>query len=400
VPRDLSGYPRAFWVLLSGQLLNSVGTSLIFPFLTVYLHEALRVNLAVVGAVLLAQGLAQVAAVSLGGLLADAWGRVPTMTLSLGLGALTTFALATLQAPLWVILLVVLRGGAMPLFQPAAQALVADLVPKDRLYGAFSVQRIAQNAGVILGPMLGALLLQRSFAMLFLASSGILAVFTVLSAVLLRRADQPAAGRRAGGTPFSLRALRDPYLLTMTACFVLISLSYSQLYWVVPGYLTIFLHLPASRFGFLAAENAALVVVFQLPLTALSHHWRSEVTIAVGAGCYALGFSAMTTLRSFLPFLVPVAVISLGEILVNPSIVSLVARRARPDDRGKLIGLVSLADRGGAAVGPAAGGSLLTFGGPALLFPGTAAIAAIAACGYLLLGRRSAHQAAGVPADG
>ncbi len=381
---ELRSYPRSFWVLFFGRLLNSIGTSIVFPFLAVYLHDTLHANLAMVGFVLLLQGIAQVIAVSLGGVLSDSWGRLPTMFFSLGTGALATLSLAVVGAPVWIVVLVVVRGGLMPLFDPAAQAFVADIVPRESLYPAYSLQRVAGNAGIILGPMLGAFLLRHSFSILFLLSGAIALSFGLL-AFLLLRGTESRSNLVAGPAGLSLALLRDPYLLSVTGLFAIVSLTYSQLYWVVPGYMTVYLHLPPADFGFLAAENAVLVVALQMPLVALSRSWRPERAIAIGAALYGLGFLLMTPLRGFLPFLLPVAVITVGEVLLSPSITSLVVSRARPEDRGKAIGLVSLANRSGSAVGPLAGGSLLTLGGPWVLFPGIFVVAAIATVGWLRL---------------
>ncbi len=385
---DLRRYPRAFWVLFAGRLFNSIGTSIIFPFLTVYLHDTLHVSLAVVGLVLLGQGAAQVVAVLVGGLLSDTWGRLPTMVLSLLGGAAVSLTLAFVHAPLFIVVLIIVRGGILPLFAPAAQAYVADIVPKDDLYPAFSVQRVAANAGIILGPMLGAFLLHDSFAILFLLSGSIAAVFGFAAPTLLRGARRdPREVGAATSLGFSAALLRDRYLLAVLGLLVLASVAYSQLYWVVPGYLTVFLHLPATDFGFLAAENAVLVVLFQIPMTTLARNWAPSVAIAVGASLYAVGFALMAPLGSFLPFFVPVAVITAGEILLQPSVTALIAMRARAEDRGKAMGLLTLANRSGSAVGPLVGGSLLTYGGPWFLFSGTALVAGAAAAGYALLRR-------------
>ncbi|MDA8346340.1 MAG: MFS transporter [Thermaerobacter sp.] len=383
---DLSHYPRAFWVLFAGRLFNSIGTSLIFPFLTVYLHATLHVSLAIVGLVLLGQGAAQVIAVIVGGLLADSWGRLPTMVLSLLAGAAASIALAFVHAPIWIVLLIILRGGLLPLFAPAAQALVADIVPKEKLYPAFSIQRVAANAGIILGPMLGAFLLQHSFAILFLLSGLIAAVFGLAAPALLRGVQPaPQHASQSIGSGLSLALLRDRYLLAIVGLLVLVSLAYSQLYWVVPGYLTIYLHLPAADFGFLAAENAVLVVLFQMPMTRLSRNWQPATAIAVGASLYGVGFLSMAPLGSFLPFFIPVAVITIGEILLQPSVTALVVSRAQATDRGKALGLLTLANRSGSGIGPLLGGTLLTYGGPWVLFTGTALVAGIAAGGYARL---------------
>lgn len=376
-------YPRAFWVLFAGRLLNAIGTSLIFPFLTVYLHVSLHVSLPLVGAVLLAQGAAQVLAVAVGGVLADSWGRVRTMTTSLVLGAAATLGLALAHAGWLIVLLVVARGAVMPLLEPATSALVADIVPQEQLYAAYSTQRVASNAGIIVGPMIGALIAGRSFAPLFWLSGGIAICFTVF--VLLALREPP----REHGSParISLAPLRDRGMLWGVGLFTLVSLVYSQLYWVVPGYLTIYLHLPPNRFGFLAAENALLVVLLQLPVTRLSRGWTPETQLGVGTLLYAAGFLLMAPIRTFAPYFLPVGVMTLGELLIYPSITAFAARRAGQRDRGKYLALVSVANRSGSAVGPLVGGGLLTALGPVGLFVGIAILGSVTAFGYFRLGR-------------
>lgn len=379
-------YPRAFWVLFAGRLLNAIGTSLIFPFLTVYLHVSLHISLPLVGVVLLAQGAAQVVAVAVGGVLADGWGRVRTMTTSLVLGAAATLGLALAHSGWLIVLLVIARGGVMPLLEPATLALVADIVPADQLYSAYSTQRVASNAGIIVGPMIGALIAGRSFAPLFWLSGGIAICFTVF--VLLALREPP---REHGSLArISLAPLRDRGMLWGVGLFTVVSLVYSQLYWVVPGYLTIYLHLPADRFGFLAAENALLVVLLQIPVSRLSQRWTPETQLGVGSLLYAAGFVLMAPIRSFAPYFLPVAVMTLGELLVNPSITAFAARRAGERDRGKYLALVSVANRSGSAVGPIIGGGLLAALGPVGLFIGIAALGSAAAAGYFRLGRAQA----------
>ncbi len=375
-------------MLFAGRLFNSIGTSLVFPFLTVFLHDALHVSLAVVGLVLLGQGAAQVLSVVGGGLLADAWGRLPTMVLSLGGAAAASIALAFVSAPVWIVVLVIVRGGILPLFVPASQALVADIVPREDLYPAFSLQRIAANAGIIIGPMLGAFLLHGSFDILFVLSGAIAAAFGLAAPSLLRGAEREASqNRQAEHGGFGLALLRDHDLLWVVSLLVLVAVAYSQLYWVVPGYLTVYLHLPPTDFGYLAAENALLVVLLQIPATLLSRNWSPVAAITAGAALYAIGFAMMAPLRGFLPFFLPVAVITAGECLLQPSVTALLAARAHSSDRGKAMGLLTIANRSGSAVGPLVGGTLLTYGGPWALFSGTAIVAGAASLGYLRLWR-------------
>jgi hypothetical protein len=39
VQRTVADYPREFWILFGGTLVNSAGSALIFPFLTLYMRQ-------------------------------------------------------------------------------------------------------------------------------------------------------------------------------------------------------------------------------------------------------------------------------------------------------------------------------------------------------------------------
>ena len=95
----------------------------------------------------------------IGGLVADRYNRRAilffTQTIELGvalmLGLLTM--LGTIQ--LWhIYLLSAIQAAAMAFDMPARQSLVPNLVPRDDLPNAFSLQSIAFNTGAIVGPAL------------------------------------------------------------------------------------------------------------------------------------------------------------------------------------------------------------------------------------------------------
>ncbi len=172
--------PRLFYVLLAGRFVNMVGNSLVFPFLAVFLASRLGGSLASVGLAMGAYGVIQVMSVLSGGIFADAWGRRRVMLVSLSAGAVAAYVVGVV-GPLWALFVALAcMGFALPLFQPASMALVADLVPKDKLNESYALLRMASNAGIIIGPMVGGLLADHSFYWLFALDAVSLAAFWVL----------------------------------------------------------------------------------------------------------------------------------------------------------------------------------------------------------------------------
>jgi predicted MFS family arabinose efflux permease len=391
-----SRFPRTFWVLFWGQLFNNTGTSLVFPFLAVYLHLRLRAPVPVVGLILTGQGLLSAAGMLAGGVLADRLGRRPTMLVSLVSGAVLTFLLGLPLPAAATVITVLARGFVFPLFMPASQALVADLVPKEELFEAYSYLRIATNAGIILGPMLGAFLVQASFLWLFLPAAGTMLAFAVYLRLAVPRVPPPArAAPRRSYLP-DLGRLRDPNLVAFLALAMAVSIVYAQLFWTVPQYLVESLHESAGFFGFLAAENGVFVVLLQVAQSRWAETRPVGKVLALGAWLYAVGFASMALWGTGPPFFASVFVITLGENLVNPGISTWVARRADPAERGQVIGLQGLASNLGSSLGPFLGGVALDAGGRVALFGGVGLLAAVAALLFPRVDRGAATHSDGL----
>ncbi|WP_020376169.1 MDR family MFS transporter [Sulfobacillus thermosulfidooxidans] len=372
--------PRVYYILLIGRFFNLVGNSLVFPFMTIYLASRLHASLSVVGVVMAFYGASQVISVLVGGVWSDRFGRRLVMLGSLLLGALVTFGIGLVHNSWLLITLLTLMGFFMPLFQPASMAMVGDIISRDRLNYAYSLMRMASNAGIIIGPMLGGLLADHSFFWIFAldALSMLLFSLVIFFAVPESRPVKHSPSRQQGHMK---DVLRDQAFVHFAGLWALTGLVYSQLFMVVPAYLHINLGYPPSVFGYLAAENAIFVVLLQIPITRLTRRISHLTLMAVGVFFYALGFWLMLSGRSFAVFALAVFVITLGENFINPAASAWVAERAPEIVRGRYMGFFSVANRVGAALGPLFGGILLSQG-PQWWLITTGILALLAAQGY------------------
>jgi len=352
--------PRPFYVLMAGRFMNLVGNSLVFPFMTIYLATRLHASLGIVGLIMTLYGASQVTAQLLGGVLSDTWGRKRVMITATILGALTTVEVGLAHHAGFLIIMLVLMGLTVPLFQPASMAMVGDLVPESKLSHAYSLMRMASNAGIVIGPMIGGFLADRSFESIFLLDALSLVIFFVIIARFIPE-TRPAGPRPRN--PGGIRdVLRDRAFMHFSALWGLTGMVYSQLYQVVPAYLHVDLHYPPSIFGYLAAENALGVVLLQWPLTRLTRPLGASTQMALGVLAYAGGFLMMLTGHQISVFAGAVMVITIGENIINPAASTWVAERAPEALRGRYMGVFGLANRLGAALGPSWGGWLLTLG--------------------------------------
>ncbi len=378
--------PRLFYVLLAGRFVNMVGNSLVFPFLAVFLASRLGGSLASVGLAMGAYGVIQVVSVLSGGIFADAWGRRRVMLVSLSAGAVAAY-LVGIVGPLWALFLALAcMGFALPLFQPASMALVADLVPKEKLNESYALLRMASNAGIIIGPMVGGLLADHSFYWLFALDAVSLAAFWVLIWTNIPETRPTGHRETLATTVGGLKSVgRDRAFVGFAVLWAIAWLVYSQLYQVLPAYLHIDLHFPAGIFGYLAAENALLVVALQIPLARWSKRLPPFSAMALGLSGYGLGFLVMLLASGLAGFALAVVVITLGENVLNPAAATWVATHAPAELRGRYMGFQSLASRCGSAVGPVMGGALLAHGAA----PWLAVTVMVAGVGAALLVRQS-----------
>ena len=122
-------FPRPFWILLFGDVFQSLGFGLIMPYLTLYPTETIGVSPALAGVLLALFSLGAFAGTPLGGVGSDRMGRRPVMLAGLaGSGAAAlVFGFAS---DVWLVgAMIVVWGIFSSLFDPAASAFVADVAP-------------------------------------------------------------------------------------------------------------------------------------------------------------------------------------------------------------------------------------------------------------------------------
>ncbi|MBC7223989.1 MAG: MFS transporter, partial [Anaerolineae bacterium] len=153
--REFAAFPRPYWVLFFGSIINAVGGGLVFPFLSLYLRQRLDAPMTTVGFILTAWSLAAFPGQLLGGELADRVGRRGMMVLSLVASGLTTLGFGLAGSLAAFLALAVLAGLTNTFYGPAASAMVADLVgPRERAR-AYGLLRVTNNFGFAFGPALG-----------------------------------------------------------------------------------------------------------------------------------------------------------------------------------------------------------------------------------------------------
>jgi MFS family permease len=369
---DLRAFPRQFWILVAGTFVYTGAAALGFPFEGIYMSQTLHISLTVIGVVFGLVTMAVMPFQVLGGTLTDRFGR-KSMMLVAAVSATVWFLGFAWAHHAWQVAILVAMEGAFgwPLFQTAANAMTADLLPEEQRAEAFSVLRTAMNVGVVGGPPIGglALTLGASFRQLFVAAAIGCLSFLVLTAVFIHETRPESArhpGRHvdaAGRTGWAI-VLGDGRFRLFCAVAVLPVFCFGMFGAMYSIFITRFLHVPVSTWSLLLALNAAVVAALGYPVMRAVRNVDRMLLLAASSLLVAVGLGGSAFAQPGWELYALVCVLSLGEVLLGPVAASIVSDLAPEAVRGRYNGAWTIVWNGGASLGTAFGGwAMQTLGG-------------------------------------
>ncbi|MFC7624363.1 MFS transporter [Microlunatus sp. GCM10028923] len=332
------------WLVIN-QFGVNLGFYLLVPFLAAYLIDDLHVALVVVGLILGLRNLAQQGMFLLGGSLTDRIGPRPVIIAGCLLRVIGFGLFGFGQTVPLLIIAAVLTGLAGALFNPAVRAFVAASAAGQRA-AAFSYFAIGGNAGALVGPVLGSVLLQADFRLVALVAAGVFALLTVLQLIWLPAAAPPADRRPllAGWWSILINKRFVIFTLAGSSLFAL----QNQLYLLLPRRAD---QLLGGQVGTVVIFVVSTVVALgsQRPVTrAAQSRWGGHRSIMVGIGLIGAGFAVPGVLAA-LPLPVPdpvdfgavlVATVALavGVVIAQPFLLERIADHAPAELTGSYYG--------------------------------------------------------------
>ncbi len=379
---NLCALPRPVWILFAGTFLNRFGT-FVMPFLVIYLTRS-GYDAGQCGLTISAYGAGHLLASTLGGHLSDRIGRRSTIAMSMFISAGAMIALSQARDYHVILAITFLAGAASEMYRPAASALIGDLVSDEQRVTAFAVFRFALNLGFAAGPATAGLIAEHSFTSLFFGDAATSIVFGIVALFALPHGmTQSSKSQRAGGgLQHALRNEPFVLLLLATLCITWIEFQVTS---------TFPLHLQASGFsaktyGFLISLNGAIIVCFELALTAWTQTMPAQRVIALGYALFGVGYSLIGLAHSIPALIVAVIVWTAGEMIFAPVTGAYVTALAPKEFRGRYQGLWWLTWSMGMLAGPYLGTRLLEH--DARVYFAIAACAGIAGASLAILNRR------------
>ncbi|WIM96062.1 MFS transporter [Actinoplanes oblitus] len=387
------GLPRQFWFLWTGTLINRLG-SFVVLFLSIYLTGERHLSQSQAGLVLGLYGVGGAVGTMTGGVLADRWGRRPTMlTAQFGAAALM-LTLGFADSYPRILVVTALLGVFTEGVRPAFSAMMVDVVPERDRVRAYSLNYWAVNLGFALAAIAAGLAAQADFLLLFVVDAATTVATATITLIFLTE-SRPAHRPIAGGAPRGgmLTVLTDRVFLAYWVVNLLVVLVIMQHMSTLPlamladGF-------SAATYGWVIAVNGIMIVSGQLFVPRLLDGHRAHRVLAIGAVIIGAGFGLVAVAHSAWMYAVTVVIWTLGEMIQSPSNAATVADLSPAALRGRYQGLTSLSWSIGSALAPILGGLVLQGFGSATLWVGCFGLCALAAAGHLLAGPARERRAA------
>lgn len=193
---QLRSFDRPVRLLLVNQLTINIGFYMLMPYLAGYLAGGLGMAAWMVGLILGIRNLSQQGMFLIGGSLADRIGYKPMILAGLALRVVGFGLLAVVESLPALILASALTGLAGALFNPAVRAYLAEQAG-DRKVEAFALFNLFYQAGILVGPLLGLVLIRIDFRWVCLVAALLFLVLFALQARALpeRGAEAEQSGR-------------------------------------------------------------------------------------------------------------------------------------------------------------------------------------------------------------
>jgi MFS family permease len=370
---------RDFDLYWGGVVLSQVGTRGAVAA-NLYQVYTLTGSTAQVGLVGLAQAAALLVLSPLGGVVADRMDRRRLLRWTQGVALVVSVALALVTlsgvATTWMVVVSALLATAAATFdQPARQALIPAMVPRERLVDAFALLNPSRELAILAGPALaGVLIAAWGAGAVYLFDALTYAALVVVLGLL--RVPELVPDRPHARLLDSLREGAS-YVRRRPVIWQLMGLDLSATVFgayrvVLPAFALSILGVGATGYGLLAAAPSAGALLGSVLVFRLVRSTRSGVIVLAATAAYGLVVVALAQSRTFGLALVLAALLGVADALAT-TVRHAAVQVETPDGlRGRVSSIYQMASRGGPALGDtvvgAASGALgpvtaLTLGG-------------------------------------
>ncbi|MFX1454794.1 MAG: MDR family MFS transporter [Promethearchaeota archaeon] len=339
-------YPSAFKVLTLATFIDVLGSFLLYPFYALYITEHFGVGMTHVGFLFSLFSIGNIIGGIIGGALADKYGRRLMVLIGLTTSGVGSLILGMINDLNLFFFLSAILGLVGNFGHPARQAMVVDLLPKEKQAEGFGIQRVAFNISATIGPILGGFLATQSYMSLFIADavSSIITAFIVIL-VIPETKPEPKPNETEQSVVKTLVGYKEVLKDGMYMLFISVSAIMVLVYMQMNSTLSVFLrnvhNFPVHQFSLLLSMNALMVVVFQFWIARKVSKYAPMKMMAFGTLFYMIGFGMYGFVSDSYLFFIAMVIITIGEMIVTPVGQAAAASFAPEDKRGRYMAVYS-----------------------------------------------------------
>ncbi len=382
-------YPKNFWILAGASFIDRFGGAIIFPYIALYTTKKFDVGMTQVGTLFAIFSITSLFGSMLGGALTDRYGRKLLVILGLILSATSSLSMGFVNNIQQFYILGAFVGLFINLGGPAQMAMVADLLPDKKTVEGFGILRVVANLAVTIGPAVGGFLASKSYMLLFVAD----ATMSILTAAVVLRFLPETRKEVSDEEQQNLRetiggyfvVLKNKLFISFIGVSMLVIMVSMQISGSLPVYLRDVHYIDPKGYGYLLSFNALMVVLFQFAVTRKISAKPPMVMMAFGSVFYLVGFTLFGILDQYALFFIAIAILTIGEMIVNPVAQSLVSRFSPEDMRGRYMAVFELSFTIPSAIGPLLAGVIMDNHDPNWVWYGCGILCFVAVVGFIYL---------------
>lgn len=350
---------------LAINTLLSMGSGLITPIMTLYIHNDLHKSLVTAGYVLLLYSGMIAVGYLIGGRLFDTWKQEPLVYI--GGSVAVAFLVLLALLPKWPLLVFFLAmyGAGQGLWRSAFSGYMAVIQDGDQ--DIFNNNYWTGNIGMGVATLLAGYLYSVSVHLVFATTAVLFLGGLVIFAryFIVPKPSVEASGIEVDVPGKRLPSRMQPRSIAILCAFMFLTcISYEQ--W--ESNLSVMMTtqgIPVQKYSLLFTVATGQIIIFQPLLNKLFPHqpWVERFRLMFGLFLYGLSFLLVIGAHEYWRFVVGIVVLTTGEILVTPTIPLLLSKYSDRQHRGSIQSLGSLSNTLGIALGPVVGGYLITLAG-------------------------------------
>lgn len=355
-------YPIQFWLLIFGLVVSTTGTTMVWPFLTIYASETLSLPMAAVTSLMTFNSISGLIASILAGTLVDYFGRKSIMVFGV-FGMALVYLSYIFANEFWQFgLLMFLSGSFSPLYRIGTDAIVADMLPAEERAQAYGFLRMGRNIGVALGPILGGIVLSSSYNIGFISAALALATYGIITLLFLKETLERKIGEKRESLRDQFRvmhqAMRNRAFMRMLGSFTLMEICATLMWVILAVYIKQNFGIQEDQYSWIPTTNALMVIFLQVAITRLTSRHDPHRVMPIGAAFYPLAMLIVAYSTNFWGFLLAMVVMTFGELITAPTATAYVANLAPADQRGRYLGFFGLNWFIALSIGPMGAGIL------------------------------------------